>query len=83
MYKIPERAKPKIVCKDGFTMSIQDSEFHYCDAGISSEVGFPSEKEELLMDYIEDPEYPTETVYAYVPNGVIDKIIEKHGGLKN
>tara|TARA_R110002051_G_scaffold268014_1_gene328106 strand:- start:352 stop:585 length:234 start_codon:yes stop_codon:yes gene_type:complete len=73
--------RPKIKCKDGFTMSVQDSEHHYAIPGETSEVGFPSEVEELLMLFVEDPEFPTETVYAHVPNELIDKIIEKHGGL--
>ena len=70
-----------IKCKDGFTMSVGDSEHHYATPGETSEVGFPSEVEELLMLFVEDPEFPTETVYAHVPNELIDKIIEKHGGL--
>lgn len=32
------------------------------------------------MPYAEDPETPTESVYAYVPVEVIEQIIEKHGG---
>ena len=74
-------AKPRIKCKDGFSMSVQDGEHHYANYGESSEVGFPSEKEELLMPYVEDAESPTETVYAYVPNAVISEIIKKHGGI--
>lgn len=37
-------AKPRIKCKDGFSMSVQDGEHHYANYGESSEVGFPSEK---------------------------------------
>ena len=44
------------------------------------EVGYPSQKEELLMPYIEDPTKPTEAVYPYVPVEVIEQVIEKHGG---
>ena len=80
MYEI---TKPAIKCKDGFTMSVQDSEHHYCNVGVSSEVGFPSEQEELLMPYVEDKDRPTETVYAYVPNSIIEKVIKKHGGLND
>ena len=74
-------------CKDGFTMSVQASEYHYCIPRNNDgpwthvEVGFPSDREELLMPYAEDSEHPTETVYAYVPVEVVEKVIEKHGGL--
>ncbi len=75
-------ARPRVECKDGFSMSVQDGEFNYATPGKTSEVGFPSEKEELLMDWVEDPDRPTETVYAHVPNDVIEKVIAKHGGRK-
>ncbi|QDP66901.1 MAG: hypothetical protein Unbinned4409contig1002_2 [Prokaryotic dsDNA virus sp.] len=74
-------AKPRIICKDGFSMSVQDGEHHYAKWGESYEVGFPSEREELLMPYVEDPDYPTETVYAYVPKAVVSQVISKHGGI--
>lgn len=78
-----------ITCQDGFTISVQCSGGHYCSPRIITaienyktfEVGFPSEKEDLLMEYAEDPENPTETVYGYVPLDVILKVIEKHGGI--
>lgn len=44
------------------------------------EVGFPNQREELLMPYAEDPKTPTETVYGYVPVTLVEQIIEKHGG---
>lgn len=77
---------PRIRCRDGFTMSVQASEFHYCtprnNTGpwVCVEVGFPSQKEDLLMEYAEDPDHPTETVYGYVPVEIVIEIIEKHGG---
>tara|TARA_R100001463_G_scaffold35623_3_gene77363 strand:+ start:882 stop:1133 length:252 start_codon:yes stop_codon:yes gene_type:complete len=76
-------ARPRIKCKDGFSMSVQDGEHHYAIPGETSEVGFPSEIEELLMPYVEDDERPLDTVYAHVPNDIVDKIIEKHGGYDN
>ena len=84
-YKM-QMIRNKIVCKDGFTMSVQASEHHYCtprvnglDAYEEVEVGFPSMKEELLMEYAEDPSNPTDTVYGYVPVEIVDEIIKKHG----
>jgi hypothetical protein len=69
-------------------MSVQASEFHYCTPRDNDgpyaefEVGFPSQPEDQLMPYAEDPERPTDTVYGYVPLEVIEALIEKHGGVK-
>ncbi len=81
---------PYLVCKDGFTMSVQASANHYCSPRETAawpygafEVGFPSAREEALMQYAEDPETPTKTVYGWVPRDTIIEIIEKHGGLED
>ena len=80
---------PKIECTDGFSMSVQVSENHYCSPRIvdacvygSVEVGFPSREEELLIQYAEEESRPTDTVYGYVPVEVVNSVIEKHGGIK-
>lgn len=78
---------PRIVCEDGFSMSVQASMWSYCEPRqntgpwISAECGFPSEAEILLHDWAEDPDNPRETVYGNVPIEVIDAVIEKHGGI--
>ena len=78
-------------CNDGFSMSVQAHGGAYCsprtdpaytDYYFKVEVGFPSEREELLMEYVEDYDNPTCTVYAYVPVEVVQEVIEKHGGIK-
>ena len=33
------------------------------------------------MDYCEDDENPCGTVYGYVPVELVDRVIEKHGGI--
>lgn len=70
--------KPVIVCKDGFSMSVQGGFGKYSEPRYivemykSMEIGFPSEKEELLdMD---------DDVKGYVDVKLIQQIIEKHGG---
>ena len=78
---------PHVICKDGFQMSVQvgqslystpkDVVNHYEEA----EVGYPSKEELLLARYAEDDENLCDTVYGYVPCSVIDKVIEKHGGI--
>lgn len=79
--------RPRIFCVDGFNMSVQGSKGHYCSPRAtenyyhSMEIGFPSEEEELIMTYAETPNDPTQTVYGYVPCGVIQDVINKHGGI--
>lgn len=82
------RTIPRLVCADGFSMSVQASEFHYCDPRVSRfpeyrsvEVGFPSERQDELMEWAEDADKPTDTVYGWVPVEVINALIDKHGGL--
>ena len=77
----------KVVCGDGFSMSVQASSMHYCspknDEGPweTVEVGFPSAIEPLLWDYADEPGAWTNTVYGYVPIELVATVIEVHGGL--
>ena len=80
---------PVVVCTDGFEMSVQASEYHYCSpretdiSGLyrSWEVGFPTAVDDALIPYCSELEKPTDTIYSYVPTAVVDAVIEKHGGL--
>jgi hypothetical protein len=78
----------KVVCKDGFTMSVQAGETQYCypretgaDRYTEVEIGFPNEPEDLLLEFAEDGDRPTETVYPYVPASLVTLVIAKHGGM--
>jgi hypothetical protein len=84
----------RIECEDGFTFSCQANYGAYCAPRITifrthtffyteMEIGYPSSHDELIQEYAESPEFPTQTVYGYVPVTVIEKLIEKHGGIKN
>jgi len=79
--------RPMITCADGFSMSVQGSEGHYCEPRsisltyVSMEIGYPSEVEPLLLPYQESSADPTESVYGYVPVEVIEQVINKHGGI--
>lgn len=80
--------RPRLICADGFSMSVQGSRTHYCSPRVDGwlysrvEVGYPSEKAEELMPYAECPdEDPTGTVYGYVPIEIVDAVISKHGGI--
>ena len=78
----------KVVCSDGFTMSVQANELSYCNPRVNNavkyeevEVGFPSMPEPMLEQFAENPEAPTDTVYAWVPAQVVTNVIAKHGGI--
>ena len=75
-----------IECRDGFRMSVQASEHHYCSPRTNEgpwdevEVGFPSAVEPLLWKYADEPGNWTETVYGYVPIELVAAVVELHGG---
>jgi hypothetical protein len=76
----------RVVCADGFNMSVQADENSYCsprtDEGpyLSVEVGFPSAYDFYLIEYAEDRNQPTETVYGWVPIRQVRLCIDAHGG---
>lgn len=83
---------PPVICKDGFKMSVQHSSWHYCLPRIdyaerkgyefdSYEIGYPSEAEDILLPFAENPECPTDTVYPFVPAQIVEQVAEMHGGL--
>lgn len=81
--------RPRLYCNDGYSISVQDSEFHYCSPRLnglqdykSVELGYPSAEDELINEYAENALDYTDTVYGYVPIEVVEKLIEKHGGIK-
>lgn len=77
---------PRIICADGLSFSMQASSGHYCDPRDSIgpwnevEIGFPSERVGQFIEYAEDPERPTETVYGWVPLPIVCDVINAHGG---
>lgn len=83
----------RIVCRDGFSISVQANNFTYCKPRIDCgwpysevELGFPSEEDELINEYAEegpDTEDYTKTVYGFVPINIVNELIEKHGGIIN
>lgn len=77
---------PRIVCQDGFSLSVQASQGAYCAPRNNTgpwyqlEVGFPSAKPEFIFEYVEDDDRPMQTVYGYVPIDLIVNLINLHGG---
>ena len=76
-------------CKSGFGISIQASSRGYCDPRnntgpyTSVELGFPTAPDSLIIGYAEDVDNPTETVYGYVPVGIVQALLIKHGGIES
>ena len=83
------RIREKVVCADGYRMSIQASSGHYCtpkvdidqDANIkySSVEVLIYEDDNLFEGYIDD-EDGRDRIGAYVPVNVVLEVIKKHGG---
>ena len=82
----------RLICNDGFSVSIQCGYMFYSTPRTdleaareysAFELGFPSRADELISEYAEDKENPTDTVYPCVPRTVVEQLINKHGGIKN
>ena len=78
----------RVICADGFEMSVQAHQSAYCSPRIdnaekytSVEIGFPSEREPMLIDFADEVDNPTGTVYGYVPVQVVNTVLAKHGGI--
>ena len=78
----------RVLCADGFSVSIQAHDGAYCDprrsgfqAYTSVELGYPNRPCPFIIDYAEEVERPTETVYGYVPASVVRKMLLAHGGI--
>lgn len=86
---IYKKQAQRIKCADGFTVSIQASEMHYCDPRdnkgpyVSVELGYPTQEEPLIIDFAEEMEKPTQTVYGYVDVGIVVAMVNKHGGVQH
>ena len=84
------RTRPYIHCPDGFEISVQASAIHYCIPRRDNaefykkvELGYPNLKDDLIIEYAETPDKPTETVYGFVPIELVETLIQKHGGIVN
>lgn len=75
-------SSPKIYVKSVVDILSKHSTFHDYSKFQTFELGFPSDKDELIMEFAESEEKLTNTVYPYVPVELIDQLIEKHGGIK-
>ena len=85
--KLIRRTCPPFKCKDGFTVSIQAGDSLYCTPQAfveeyeAVELGYPSEADPLIAEWAESADDPMGTVYGWVPVDIVNKLIDKHGGL--
>ena len=83
----PGNTYKRVVCADGFNVSMQASVYAYCDPRSDSgpysavELGYPSEGDPLIQEYAEDQDQPTSSVYGWVPADIVRQLIAKHGGI--
>lgn len=77
-----------VKCVDGFSISVQASSGHYCQPRETGayeyhtvECGYPNQVPDFILQYAEDSERPTDTVYGYVPVELVNKLINSYGGV--
>ena len=75
-----------VVCKDGFTISVQASGRHYCapkssvGPWVTVECGFPNWDVPILSAWKEGGESDTESEFWWVPIDIVEALIDSHGG---
>lgn len=86
LVEVPMTTK-RLICRDGFGISVQANEFRYCVPQENCawpysyvELCYPRWIDPLIFAYADDPG-TTETFYPYVPIELVNKLIEKHGGI--
>jgi hypothetical protein len=77
----------RVECESGFSVSIQANRGAYCNprTNIATwyevELGFPSHvPPDFILEYAEERDRPTDTVYGYVPVELVERMLEMHGG---
>lgn len=81
----------RLHCADDFSISVQMGRFNYCRPRVSgipaaryysAELGYPSENEDLIRDYSNDPgQDPRHSIYSLVPMEIVKEMFIAHGGL--
>lgn len=82
---------PRVICADGFSISIQVNKGNYCESENgtrefgtewkSVEWGFPSEEIDPVKYNAEDESNTMGTVGGYVKMSVMEELIAEHGGI--
>ena len=73
-----------VECLDGFSISVQAGKIHYCSSKengawpyLEFELGYPNREDELILEWAEDINQPTDTVYGIGCDLHNKKAIEK------
>lgn len=80
------RNRPPLRCKDGFELSVQASEAHYCTPHSNRgpwttvEVGYPSAPLPQLC-HLATVGSSDNQLYGYVPLTAVQAVIDAHGGI--
>lgn len=83
--------RPRIICSDGFSVSIQASYAHYCKPRNNIgpythfELGYPSEIVDSWISFVEafsENQDPCEQVYPYVPIHLIVDEMNRRGNVE-
>jgi len=78
--------RPQIVCRDGFTVSIQGGKYYYSIPKKNGsnfeeyELGFPEPSDSWLLEALNVPD-SKEDVFGYVPLRIVNTLLERHGGI--
>lgn len=85
------KTQKHLVCNDGFSVSVQCGSHVYSKPKRDNskpsyysafELGFPSEKDDLLLKHAKVLEHSEHSIYCYVPREVVEELIAKHGGIR-
>ena len=78
----------RVVCKDGYSISIQAHDGAYCEPRQDGaecyslvELGYPNRPDSLIERYAEKRDEPRDTVYGYVPVNTVYLLLTKHKGI--
>lgn len=85
-----QKVRPRMKCADGYEVSVQAGFYLYSEPRTDEageytkvELGFPNMVDPELEEYAEEWDDPLGTVYGWVPVELVNKLIEKHGGIVN
>ena len=78
--------RPHITCADGTWLSVQASEYTYCDPRVNNAPEYFEVEvmvdENLVPSWGKWQDGEGSNIFGYVPVSVVNEFIEKHGGIK-
>lgn len=83
-YQIQD-VRPKVICNDGFSISVQGSKYHYSTPRKDGykfthvELGYPSEYEVWMLEHL--GLNINDEVGGYIPIEKVQELLDRHGGI--